>query len=160
MKTRLNRDIVRLQVLFTVIGVLFAASTVLFLIANWEKLPAAYANFADNVGLCIAPFATGIVSLLFLVPMLLGYFVDKLSATMFESLVFVSRISMYFITAPFAAIMAVFAIFIIMVDRSYLLPPSFGLQDLCGYIFYMLFFVEAALLLIAYHKSHNIGTKR
>lgn len=163
MKTRIDRDITHLQVIFSVIGVLFLASTICFLIANWAKLPELFTHFGsslENIITCLAPFLTGFAALLFLVPMLLSIMVDKLSAKMFEFLVFVCRFTMYVVIAPLTAVVAVFALFIAIVDPSYLLPVSTNLQDMAGYIFYMLFFVEVVMLLVAYHRSHKISIKR
>ena len=58
MKTRIDRDITHLQVIFSIIGILFLASTICFLIANWSKLPDLYANFGssfENIISCLAP---------------------------------------------------------------------------------------------------------
>lgn len=163
MKTRIDRDITHLQVIFSIIGILFLASTICFLIANWSKLPDLYANFGssfENIISCLAPFLTGFASLLFLVPMLLGLMIEKLSAKMFEFLVFICRFTMYILIAPLAAIVAVFALFMAIVEPSYLLPISTNLQDIAGYVFYMLFFAEVIMLLVAYHRSHKISIKR
>ncbi len=163
MKTRLNRDISHLQALFTIIGLLFAGSTALFLVANWDKLPEYYQEFGGSLEeICrdLAPFLTGFVALLYLVPMILGALIEKLSAKMFEFLVAVSRAFMYFPLAPFIAVLAVFALYMTIIDQSLLIPKSFGIQDICGYLFYMLFYAEAILMFVIYHRSHNIGTKR
>ena len=92
--------------------------------------------------------------------MILGVLIEKLSAKMFEFLVAVSRAFMYFPLAPFIAVLAVFALYVAIIDQSLLIPKSFGLQDICGYLFYMLFYAEAILMFVIYHRSHNIGTKR
>lgn len=163
MRTRIDRDITHLQLIFTMIGVLFLISTACFLIANWANLSDYYANFGgslENILRCLAPILTGAASLLFLVPMLIGIINDDLSAKMFEFLVFICRITMYVVIAPFTAVLAVFALFIALVDQSYLIPKSGNWQDMTGYVFYMLFFVEAILLLVAYHRSHKISIKR
>ena len=163
MKTRLNRDISHLQVLFVIIGLLFAGSTGLFLVANWDKLPEYYGEFGGSLEeICadLAPFLTGFMALLYLVPMILGAVIEKLSAKLFEFLVAVSRAIMYFPLAPFIAVLAVFALYMAIIDQSLLIPKSFSLTDICGYLFYMLFYVEAVLLFVIYHRSHNIGTKR
>ena len=163
MKTRLDRDIAHLQILFVVVGLLFLLSTGLFIYSNWDNIPGYFQNSGHSLTdtICaIAPFLTGAAAALYLVPMLIGRLVENYSAKMFEFLVAVSRIFMYFPLSPCIAILAVFAIYMAVIDQSLLLPKSFELVDLCGYLFYMLFYIEAVLLFIVYHRSHNIGTKR
>ena len=153
MKARLNRSIVRLQALFVLIGLSFAASTVMYLVAHHHEMGEYFSGFLHspwNALGALTPIFTGAMAVIYLVPMFIGFVLSKVSAQMFEFLAFMSRVFMYFPLAPGIILLAVYLACALVFNTELLQPASANLEDICAYIFIILLYLSATLMLFAY----------
>ena len=159
MKAVLNRRIICLQALFVSTGLVFAIATILFLIAHFESPDEYFSSFSGSVWDIIAaltPIFTGLMALIYLVPMFIGFTLSKFSAQLFEFLSFISRASIYFPLAPGIILLAVYLACAMVFDSNLLLPASANLEDICAYIFTILLYVAAILMFISFKLSRKL----
>ena len=153
MKARLNRSIVRLQMLFVLIGLTFLAATVMYLVAYSHKMGEYFSDFTGSIWSALGaltPILTGAMALIYLAPMLIGFVFSKVSAQMFEFLAFMSRAFLYFPLAPGIILLAVYLACALVFNTELLLPASAELSDICSYIFIILLYLAAILMFFAY----------
>ena len=153
MKARLNRSIVRLQMLFFLIGLSFAAATVMYLVANEHKMSEYFSGFFNspwNALGALTPIFTGAMAALYLIPMFIGFVLSKVSAQMFEFLAFMSRAFMYFPLAPGIILLAVYLACALVFNTELLRPASANLEDICSYIFTIILYLIAVLMFFAF----------
>ena len=153
MKARLNRSIVRLQAVFVLIGLTFAAATVMYLVAYISKMGEYFSNFTGSIWNALGaltPILTATMAALYLIPMFIGFVFSKASARLFEFLAFLSRIFMYFPLAPGIILLAIYLACAAVFNTELLVPASANLTDICSYIFIILLYVAATLMFIAF----------
>ncbi len=159
MKARLNRSIVRLQSLFVLIGLSFAAATVMYLVAYIHKMGEYFSGFFDslwNALGALTPILTGLMAVIYLVPMSIGFVLSKISAQMFEFLAFMSRAFMYFPLAPGIILLAVYLACALVFNTELLHPASANLEDICSFVFIILLYLSAILMFFAFKISGKL----
>lgn len=153
MKARLNRSIVRLQTLFVLIGLTFTAATVMYLVAYHDKIGGYFEHFTSspwNMLGALAPIMTAAMACIYLIPILIGFVLSKVSAQMFEFLAFMSRAFLYIPLAPGIVLLAVYLACALVFNTELLTPASANLTDICAYIFTILLYVAAVLMFFAF----------